>query len=95
MAVFFYSKISFLIVNDLLPFPVNILRHRPLSRIEFFMTKYGNILDSNQSSKLLILLLLCQPCRHEYYSIVDYYHFAVFCFLYITFYFGDLCIVVK
>ena len=51
----------------------------------FFMTKYYNMLESNQSLKLLILLLLCQPCRYEYYSIIDYCHFAIFCFLYITF----------
>ena len=74
-----------MIVNALLPFRVNILRHRPLSRIDFFITKYGNMLESNQSLKLLILLLLCQPCRYEYYSIIDYCHFAIFCFLYITF----------
>ena len=89
------SKTSFLIVNAPLPFRVNVLRHRPLSRLEFFMTKYGNMLESNQSPKLLMLLLLCQSCRYEYYSIIDYRHFAIFCPLYITFYFGDLFIVAK
>ena len=95
VAVSFYSKTSFLIVNALLPFRVNILRHRPLPKIEFFMTKYGNMLESNQSPKLLVYLLLCQSCRYECYSRIDYYCFAIFCFLYITFYFGDFCIVAK
>ena len=95
VVMFFYSKTSFLIANALSPFCANILRHRPLSRIEFFMNKYDNMLKSNQSPKLLILLLLCQPCRYKYYSIIDYCHSAIFCFLYITFYFGDLCIIVK
>ena len=65
VAVFFDSKILFLIADALLSFRDHILHHRPLSRSEFFMTRYGNTLGSNQSPKLLILVLLCQPCRYE------------------------------
>ena len=94
-AYFFGNKTSFLIVNALLPFHGNILRHRPLPWLELFMTKYSNMLESNQYLKLLTLLLLCQPRRYEYYSMADNRHFTKFCFLYITFYFGDLCVVAK
>ena len=87
-SIFFDSKTSFLIVNAFFPFCVNILRHRRLSRLEFSMTKYGNMVESNQSLKLLILLLLCHPCPYEYHSIIDYSHFATFCFLYVNSYFG-------
>ena len=59
------------------------------------MTKYGNMLESNKSLKLLKLLLLCQPCRYEYYPIIDYRIFFFFFFSCITFYFDDVYIVVK
>ena len=88
VAVFFFfffldSKTSFLIVNVSLPFCVNILRHCPFSRLEFFMNKYDSMLESNQFPKLLVLLLFCQPCRYEYYSIIDYHHFDYHIFLFI------------
>ena len=59
--------------------------------------KYGNMLESNQSLKLLKLLLLCQPCRYEYYPIIDYRHILLLFFFFscITFYFDDGYIVVK
>ena len=74
-----------LIVNALLPFRVNILHHRPLSRLECFMTKYGNMLKSNQSLKLLILLLICQPSKYEYYSTIDHWLFCHVLFSIYTF----------
>ena len=69
---FFDSTISFLIVH------INILHHCLLSRLELFMTNYGNMLESSQSPKLLIFLLLCQPCRCQYYSIIDHCHIWFF-----------------
>ena len=43
-----------MIVNALLLFRINILRHRPLLRLEFFITKSCNMPELNQSLKLLI-----------------------------------------
>ena len=89
VVVFFFDrKTSFLIVNAPFPFRFNVLRHHPCQ-------DYICMLKSNQSPKLVILLLLCKLCKHEYYSKFDYPRFAIFCFLYITFRFGDLCIVAK
>ena len=84
---FFDSKTSFLIVNAF-----QYLQSSFIVKVRIFLNKYDNMLKSNQSPKLLILLLLCQPCRYEYYSIFDYHHFAIFCFLDKNFYYGDLCI---
>ena len=73
----FDSKTSFLIVKALLPFHVNILHRCPLSRLECSMSKYGNMLESNQSPNLLLLLLLCQPCRYESWTLMFQKSFAI------------------
>ena len=78
----------------LLLFHFNIIRHCPLSRLEYFMTTYCDILQSNNFRKLFILLLLCQPRRYKKHcSVIYHLHVAIVCFVYIIFCIGVLCVV--